>query len=160
MGFFLSIHGTSMQNISTISGASLLEKENQVKLTEGGNRGEKMKNEKSEELNEEWIEVSIECPDCVNGRREYWKERKSGKPPWKYHLPCETCKGHYLKIVHQPKYCQIPNCVQDAKHKCGGVFCSKNGWVCSEHWIQEDIGYSEKGYVCTNCWNEVGSGGH
>jgi len=55
---------------------------------------------------------------------------------------------------------QIPDCESSAKHKCGGVFCSANGWVCAEHWVEENIGYSQKGYVCINCWHEVGSGGH
>jgi DNA-directed RNA polymerase subunit RPC12/RpoP len=119
-----------------------------------------MERKKKDENEEEWIEVAIECPDCVKGRIVQWMPRKSGKPPWRYHMPCETCKGDYESIVYQPKYCQIPDCGSIAKHKCDGVFCFANGWVCSEHWVEENIGYSQKGYVCINCWEEVGSGGH
>lgn len=119
-----------------------------------------MKKEKKDEYEEEWIEVVTECTDCVKGRVVQWVSRNSGKPPWRYHIPCETCKGNYESIVSQPRYCQIPDCGSNAKHKCDGVFCSANGWVCSEHWVEENIGYSQKGFVCVNCWDEVGSGGH
>jgi len=159
-GYILFIPGPTMVHFSTLSGVFHTVIRCQAPKKEDGYRGEKMNKENSEEQNEEWIEVSIECPDCVKGRRECWRERKSGKPPWRYHPQCETCKGDYLKVIHQPKYCQIPSCVQHAEHKCGGVFCSGNGYVCSEHWREEDIGFSKNGYACINCWHEVGSGGH
>ena len=44
-----------------------------------------------EKRNEEWIEKIVICPDCVKGRIQHWKERKSGKPAWRYHIPCRSC---------------------------------------------------------------------
>ena len=110
--------------------------------------------------NEEWIEVYVECEYCNNGRIVNWKQRKSGKPPWRYHLPCDKCKGEYRKIVIRPKYCQIVDCSNLAKHKCGGLFCPKNGWVCEEHWKEENVGFSISGYACVKCYEEIGSSGH
>lgn len=115
---------------------------------------------KNNENEEEWIEMTVVCPDCIQGRVAYWKDSRTGKHPWRYHLPCETCKGNYSTTRWQPTFCQIEGCEEPAKEKCTGVFCSANGWVCEEHWKEENIGYSERGYVCINCWHEVGSGGH
>ena len=113
-----------------------------------------------EKKNEEWIEKIVICPDCVKGRIQHWKERKSGKPAWRYHIPCRTCNGEFETIVHQPKFCQIDDCSLPAEHKCTGYFCKGEGWVCDTHWKQEEIGFSDSGYACISCWHEVGSGGH
>lgn len=115
---------------------------------------------KEEENEDDWIEMTVECPDCTKGRVAHWKQSRTGKHPWRYHLPCGTCKGNYATTRWQPKSCQIEGCDEPANHKCSGVFCAANGWVCEGHWKEEHIGYSEKGYVCINCWHEVGSGGH
>ncbi len=109
---------------------------------------------------EEWIEKIEICPDCVGGRTEHWKECNSCKSGWKYHLPCTTCNGQYETKTYHPKFCQIDNCKNDVAHKCNGVFCSGNGWVCEIHWKEENIGFSDNGFACINCWEEVGSGGH
>tara|TARA_X000001036_G_scaffold435934_1_gene478136 strand:- start:1175 stop:1681 length:507 start_codon:yes stop_codon:yes gene_type:complete len=113
-----------------------------------------------EKKNEEWIEKIVICPDCVEGRMQHWKEIKSVKPAWRYHIPCSTCNGQFETIVHQPKFCQIDDCSLPAEHKCEGYFCKGEGWVCETHWKQEDIGFSDTGYACISCWHEVGSGGH
>lgn len=114
----------------------------------------------SEKENEEWIEKTVICPDCVRGRTVHWKENKSGKHPWRYHLPCTTCKGHYESVISQPKYCQIDDCDGLVEHKCTGYLCMGDGWVCAAHWLEEDIGFSQTGFACITCWHEVGSGGH
>ena len=114
----------------------------------------------TEENKEEWIEKIVTCPDCVKVRTEHWKENKSGKPAWKYHLPCNTCNGQYEKTVQQPKYCQIDDCNSLAEYQCNGYFCMGLGWVCANHWKEENIGFSDSGYACISCWHEVGSGGH
>ena len=133
---------------------------NQGMMREDGFRGENMNDENNDNNEEEWIEKTVDCPDCSKGRTEHWKPNKSGKHPWKHHLPCTTCKGNYQSHVWQPKYCQIFNCDNLAKNKCDGYFCERNGWVCDEHWAEEDIGFSIGGYVCITCFHEVGSGGH
>ena len=115
---------------------------------------------KNNENEEEWIEMTVECPDCTKGRVTHWKKSRADQHPWRYHLPCETCKGNYATTRWQPKVCQIEGCEEPANHKCSGVFCTANGWVCKEHWKEENIGYSTGGFVCINCWHEVGSGGH
>ena len=111
------MHRIDMLNFSTTFGASRLEKRNQMQLTEVGNEMKKMEKENKDENEEEWIEAIVECPDCVNGRVVQWAPRKSDKPPWRYHLPCETCKGAYQSIVWQPKFCQMPSCESTAKHR-------------------------------------------
>ena len=156
MGFIISIHGIITPSVSIISGEYLLEIENQRQKKEDGNRGDKMKDGDKTE----WIEKIVECPDCKKGRTEHWKERKSGKPPWRYHFPCQTCNGDYQTTIWQPKFCAMENCNNPAAQYCGGVMCVGNGWVCVDHWREENIGYSIAGYVCITCWHEVGSGGH
>ena len=114
----------------------------------------------SDEENEEWIERTVVCPDCDRGRVAHWKERKSGKPAWRYHLPCTTCGGQYESVICQPKYCEIEGCSNLAEHQCQGHMCVGNGWVCGDHWVEESIGFSPSGFACITCWHEVGSGGH
>ena len=97
----------------------------------------------TEKKNEEWIEKILICPDCVKGRIQHWKERKSGKPAWRYHMPCTTCNGQFETIVHQPKFCQIDDCSLPSEHKCTGYFCKGEGWVCETHWKEENIGFTD-----------------
>tara|TARA_B100001996_G_C18318720_1_gene461676 strand:+ start:49 stop:402 length:354 start_codon:yes stop_codon:yes gene_type:complete len=113
----------------------------------------------TEENNEEWIEKIEICPDCVKGRKEHWKAITS-KSYWKYYVPCTTCNGQYETKITHPKFCQVNDCSSFAEYKCTGVFCIGESWVCENHWMEEDIGFSESGYACITCWHEVGSGGH
>jgi len=64
MVFFSSMPGTTMQYISTTFGAFRLAKIDQMQLAEVGSEV-RNKKEKKEENEEEWIEVVVECPDCV-----------------------------------------------------------------------------------------------
>ena len=122
-----------MLHISTLSGVFHTVIRCQAPKKEGGNRGETMKKEKEEE----WIDRIVNCPDCEKGRTVFWRERKSGKPPWRYRFPCVTCKGEYQTVVFQPKYCQLEGCENPAKEKCGGYSYERQFWVCEEHWIED-----------------------
>jgi len=113
----------------------------QAPKIEDGYRGEKMKNKENEKKEEEWIEKTVECPDCNKGRTVHWKEHKSGKPPWRHHFPCATCKGDYQTKVWQPKYCQIIDCNNHATIQCGEVNFGARSWVCDEHWKEDDVGF-------------------
>jgi hypothetical protein len=124
------------------------------------NEEEKKNEERKDEEKNEWIEKIVLCPDCKRGRTEHWRPNGRGKHPWKFHLPCQTCKGDYQTMRYQPKFCERKDCNNLAEHKCDGVFCEGNGWVCADHWYEEEIGFSATGYACVTCWHEVGSGGH
>ena len=39
---------------------------------------------KRNENEEEWIEITVECPDCIQGRVAHWKDSRTGKHPWRY----------------------------------------------------------------------------
>ena len=78
------------------------EKEGQRPTKGDGEKGEDMKKNENEE---EWIEITVVCPDCIQGRVAHWKDIRTGKHPWN-HLPCEA--QHAIPPARwQPKFCQI-----------------------------------------------------
>ena len=115
--------------------------------------------EKKEENEEEWIEIVVECPDCVKGRVVQWVERRSGKPPWTT-LPCEICRGRYQTNVWQPKIESRPDCEVNAKHKCDGVFFLQTVGYVLTHEMKRILDIVKEDLSASDRWNEVGSGGH
>jgi hypothetical protein len=106
-----------------------------------------------------WITRTIPCTECEKGRVPVTITPKRGKP-FRARIPCERCTG--LGIVERMamQYCEVPECGNESFHECKGAFCWGNGWVCDEHWTEENIGFSESGFACSTCCDEVGSGGH
>ena len=84
---------------------------------------------------------------------------KRGKP-FRARIPCERCTGLGFVERMAMQYCEVPECGNESFHECKGAFCWGNGWVCDEHWTEENIGFSESGFACSTCCDEVGSGGH
>jgi len=105
-----------------------------------------------------WIEKSMPCSSCEQGVRTVYRPASNGSVT-KFSFGCPICMGTGSVIRRVPAFCQIEGCTEAAVQQCTGPICD-GAWVCSNHWMMEDIGFSLTGYACEICWHEVGSGGH
>lgn len=106
----------------------------------------------------EGVPISMPCMNCQKGVRTAFRKDPEGEVT-NFSYPCPTCSGTGHVMRNVPTACQITGCSQPAHHQCTGPICN-DIWVCSSHWMAEDIGFSQAGYACEICWHEVGSGGH
>ena len=118
-----------------------------------------LKNGDNMEKENEWIERKVKCNSCDNGKVRAYVEWIPGRR-CRISVICTDCDGEGEHSIWMPKFCQMPTCMNEASHRCVGVYCHGNGWVCESHWMDEDIGYSPTGKVCESCFHEVGSYGH
>lgn len=105
-----------------------------------------------------WMEKSMPCSACKQGVSTVYKPSSDGSVT-KFSFACPVCMGTGSVIRSVPASCQIEGCTEAAVHQCSGPICD-DAWVCSTHWMVEDIGFSPTGHACETCWHEVGSGGH
>ena len=112
--------------------------------------GETMK-----KINNTWSEKKMQCTECVNGKIKMMKRGVK----FRVSAPCQVCMGLMVVVKSIPEFCEYGDCEHAPSHQCRGYICD-DIWVCDAHWKQEDVGFSQNGYACETCFDEVGSGGH
>lgn len=102
---------------------------------------------------------SVVCSACVGGTATTTYRTTPNGPITSIQHMCEVCQGQGSVLVKAWRYCQIGACTGLAVNRCNGPICD-DAWVCKEHWMEDNLGFSNSGYACETCVDEVGAGGH
>ena len=109
------------------------------------------------EKENEWIEKKVDCGNCDNGKVRAYVEWIPGKR-CRISVICMVCDGEGKHRIWIPKFCQMPDCVNETFNKCSGHYCHENGWVCEAHWVDWQMGWHNP--CCVTCFHEIGWSGN
>ena len=77
------------------------------------------------EKENEWIEKKVECGNCDNGKVRAYVEWIPGRR-CRISVICKVCDGKGEHSIWIPKFCQMPDCVNETINKCSGHYCHGN----------------------------------